>query len=131
MGDGAHEDEDAVEGERDEEEIEVSVVPLPHTVANPGAVVVEPLDTVVTDRAVAGSGGPEDFAGETELELDGLTFHLTIKIVIIALRNPCEGRLDPPESPWSWAGVCMPTPPHCRAVRSPSRYTRPRLWSPW
>ena len=42
MGDGAHEDKDAVEGEGDEEEIEVSVVPLTHTVPNPGAVMVKP-----------------------------------------------------------------------------------------
>ena len=79
MGDGAHEDEDAVEGERDEEEIEVSVVPLPHTVPYPGAVVVEPLNTIVTDGAVTGAGRPEDLAGEAELELDGLTFHLATK----------------------------------------------------
>ena len=79
MGDGAHEDEDAVEGERDEEEIEVPVVPLPHTVPYPGAVVVKPLHTVVTDGAVAGTRGPEYLAGEAELELHGLTFHLPIK----------------------------------------------------
>ena len=52
MGDGADEDEDAVEGERDEEEIEVSVVPLTHTVSHPGTVVVEALHAVVADRAV-------------------------------------------------------------------------------
>ena len=42
MGHGAHEDEDAVKGERDEEQVEVSVVPLTHTVPNPGAVMVKP-----------------------------------------------------------------------------------------
>ena len=79
MGDGAHEDEDAVEGERDEEEIEVSVVPLAHTVPHPGTVVVEALHTVVTYRAVTGSGRAEYLAGETELELHSLTFHLANK----------------------------------------------------
>ena len=79
VGDGADEDKDAVEGERYEEEIEVSVVSLPHTVAYPGAVVVEPLHAVVTDGAVAGARWPEYLAGEAELELHGLTFHLTIK----------------------------------------------------
>merc|ERR1719221_2330197 len=99
VGDGAHEDEDAVEGERDEEEIEVFVVPLAHTVANPGAVVVEPLDTVVTDRAVAGSGGPEDLTGETELELDGLTFHLNLLGPgrgSVCRPHPVSGLLDLP-----------------------------------
>ena len=43
-----HEDEDAMKGERDEEEVEVSVVSLAHTVAHPGAVMVKPLDAVVT-----------------------------------------------------------------------------------
>ena len=79
MGDGADEDEDAVEGERYEEEIEVPVVPLPHTVPYPGAVMVEPLHTIVTDGAVAGARRPEYLAGKAELELHSLTFHLTIK----------------------------------------------------
>ena len=78
VGDGAHEDEDAVEGERDEEEIEVSVVPLAHTVTHPGTVVVEALHTVVTDGAVAGTRGPEYLAGEAELEFDGLALHLNL-----------------------------------------------------
>ena len=78
MGDGAHEDKDAVEGEGDEEEIEVSVVPLTHTVAHPGAVVVKPLNTVVADRAVASTRGPKYLACEAELELHRLTFHLNL-----------------------------------------------------
>ena len=90
VGDGADEDEDAVEGERYEEEIEVSVVPLPHTVAYPGAVVVEPLHAIVTDGAVAGARWPEYLAGEAELEFDSLALHLTI-LTIITLSKPGQG----------------------------------------
>ena len=79
VGDGADEDEDAVEGERDEEEIEVPVVPLTHTVSHPGTVVVKPLHTIVTDRAVTGPGRSEYLAGETKLELHCLTLHLIRK----------------------------------------------------
>ena len=49
MGHGAHEDKHAVEGERDEEEIEISIVPLSDTVTHPRAVVVKSLNTVVTN----------------------------------------------------------------------------------
>ena len=67
MCDGADEDEHAVEGERDEEQVEVSVVPPADAVAHPGAVVVEPLDTVVTDGTVACTGWAEYLAREAEL----------------------------------------------------------------
>ena len=40
----AHEDEDTVEGEGDEEQVEISVVPLAHAVTNPRAVVVKPVN---------------------------------------------------------------------------------------
>ena len=79
MGHCAHEDEDAVEGERNEEEVEISVVPLTNTVSHPGTVVVKPLHTIVTDRAVTGPGWSEYLAGETKLELHCLTFHLIRK----------------------------------------------------
>ena len=49
MGHGAHKDEHAVEGERDEEEIEISIVPLSDTVTHPGAMMVKSLHTVVTN----------------------------------------------------------------------------------
>ena len=42
MGHRAHKDEDAVKGEGDEKQIEISVVPLTNAVTNPGTVVVEP-----------------------------------------------------------------------------------------
>ena len=41
---------------------------LTHTVTNPGAVVVKPLDTVVADGAVGGPGGAEYLAGEAILQ---------------------------------------------------------------
>ena len=49
VGHGAHEDEHAVEGERDEEEIEISIIPLSYTVTHPRAVMVESFYTVVTN----------------------------------------------------------------------------------
>ena len=67
MGDGADEDKDAVEGQGDEEQVEVSVVPPAHTVAHPGTVVVKPLHAVVTDGAVARTWRPEYLAREAEL----------------------------------------------------------------
>ncbi len=42
MRDGAYEDEHAVKGERDEEKIKISIVPLADTVTHPRAVMVEP-----------------------------------------------------------------------------------------
>ena len=92
----AHEDEDTVEGEGDEEQVEISVVPLAHAVTNPRAVVVKPVNkregkhlpvwstlgwpfnTVVTYRAVTCSGRPEYLAGEAELELYRLALHLDL-----------------------------------------------------
>ena len=38
----AHEDEHAVKGERDEEEIKISIVPLSDTITHPRAMMVEP-----------------------------------------------------------------------------------------
>ena len=72
VGDGAAEDEDAVERQGDEEEVEEAVVPLAHAVADPGAVVVEALHAVVADRAVRGPRRPKDLAAEAVLELDRL-----------------------------------------------------------
>ena len=63
------EDEDAghVDGEGDEEHEEVAVVPAADTVVDPGAVVVEYLDTIVADAAVGTSGRPVKLAGHTPL----------------------------------------------------------------
>ena len=41
---------------------------LTHTVTNPGAVVVKPLDTVVADGAVGGPRGAKYLAGEAVLQ---------------------------------------------------------------
>ena len=76
MSDCAHEDEDAVKGKRDEEQVEVAVVPLADAVAHPWAVVVEPLHAVVADGAVRGARRPEYLAGEAELQLDRLPLDL-------------------------------------------------------
>ena len=42
MAQGAGEEEDALQGQRDQEEVKVSVIPEPHTVTHPRAMVVEP-----------------------------------------------------------------------------------------
>lgn len=43
VGDDTGEDEGCQEGEGEDEGVEVAVVALPHAVAHPGAVVIEPL----------------------------------------------------------------------------------------
>lgn len=65
---GTDEDEDAVESKGHQEQVEISVVALTHTVTNPGAVVVKPLDTVVADGAVGGPRGAKYLAGEAVLQ---------------------------------------------------------------
>ena len=67
MGYCAAKYEDAVERQRDEKEVEVSVVPLAHTVANPGTVVVETLNAIVAYRAVRGPRWPKYLAAEAVL----------------------------------------------------------------
>ena len=42
MAQGAGEEEDALQGQRDQEEVKVSVIPEPDTVTHPRAMVVEP-----------------------------------------------------------------------------------------
>ena len=49
---GAHEDEHAVKGERDEEEIKISIVPLSNTITHPRAMVIEFGDTTITKRTM-------------------------------------------------------------------------------
>ena len=72
MGYCAAKYEDAVERQRDEKEVEVSVVPLAHTVANPGTVVVKTLNAIVAYRAVRGPRRPKYLAAEAVLEFDCL-----------------------------------------------------------
>ena len=69
MCEGTDKYKNAVESKGDQEQIEISVVTLAHTVAYPGAVMVKPFHTVVTDRAVGGPGWAEYLAGEAVLQL--------------------------------------------------------------
>ena len=66
--------EDAVERQRDEKEVKVSVVPFAHAVANPGAVVVESLHAVVAYGAVRGPWWPKYLATEAILQFNCLVF---------------------------------------------------------
>ena len=43
MTERAGEEEDALDGQRDEKEIKVTVVSQPHTITHPGAMMVEPV----------------------------------------------------------------------------------------
>ena len=61
------EDTDHMYGERYEEHEEVSVVPPSDTVVNPGTVMVEYLDAVVTDAAVTTPRGPVELASDAPL----------------------------------------------------------------
>ena len=78
------EDEDAhhVEGEADEEHEEVSVVPPADAVVDPGAVVVEYLDTVVADRTVGTARRPVELTRHAPLHahLTGHRWESIIKI---------------------------------------------------
>lgn len=73
MSENAGKYEDAEKSERNDEKVEVSVVALPHAIAHPRTMVVESLDAVITQAAVAGSRRPEYLAGEAILEFDRLT----------------------------------------------------------
>lgn len=68
MGDHAGEDEGRQEGEGENKRIKEAVVPSPHTVAHPRAVMVKPFHTVVADTAVRGPGRPKHLTGEAILE---------------------------------------------------------------
>lgn len=72
VGDDTGEDEGGEEGEGEDEGVEVAIVALPHAVAHPGAVVVEPLwnkrDTVRvpdTSRPITGRNEPPKTRGYT------------------------------------------------------------------
>ena len=92
MGEGADKYKDAVKGETDEEQVEVAIIAFAHTVADPGAVVVKPLDAVVADAAVRGTGRPEYLAGETELQLHRLALHLDSQ-PLITINPVLNGRV--------------------------------------
>ena len=65
-----HKDPDHVDGERDEEHEEVSVVPPSYAVVDPGTVVVEYLYAVVTDAAVRTAGRTIELTGDTPFHSD-------------------------------------------------------------
>lgn len=65
-------DEDSEEGETDDEHVEVAIVPFPDTVPYPGTVMVESLNTVVTEGTMGCSGWTKDLASEAELQLHDL-----------------------------------------------------------
>lgn len=67
MRDDTGKHEDTEEGQRNDEHVEVAIVALADAVPDPGTVVIEPLDTVVTQAAVGGSRRSEDFTREAEL----------------------------------------------------------------
>ena len=64
------EDTDHMYGERYEEHEEVSVVPPPDAVVDPGTVVAEDLDAVVADAAVRTPRRPVELAGHAPLHPD-------------------------------------------------------------
>lgn len=66
------EDEGREERQRDDEGVEEAIVSFSHTVADPGAVMIEALHTVVTQAAVGGARRTEDLAGEAVLEFNHL-----------------------------------------------------------
>lgn len=88
----AREHEHRQEGQRHHERVEVAVVAPPHAVADPRAVVVEPVHAVVAQRAVRGARRPEHAAREAVLELHGATAHEHLtRARRRALRPGCGG----------------------------------------
>ena len=58
--------EQAEEAEVEQEDVEVFVVTLSDTVADPGTVVIEVLDAIIAEVAVRGPGRAEELAAPTE-----------------------------------------------------------------
>lgn len=56
----------------DDEAVEIAVVAFPNAVPHPRAVVIKPLNTVVTQAAVGGPRRTEHLASEAVLELHHL-----------------------------------------------------------
>lgn len=69
----AREYEHTQKRQRYEEQIEITIVAFANTVADPGTMVVKPIDTVVTYAAMRGTWRTEYFTRETVLELDELS----------------------------------------------------------
>jgi len=70
-----------VNGERDEEEEEETVIPFPDAVVHPWAMMVEFLNTVVADRAMGASRGTVKLTGVAPLhsDSDSSDFHVLVQ----------------------------------------------------
>jgi len=88
VGESAHEYEHTVKSQGDQEQVKISIISLADAISDPGAVVVEPLYTVITNAAVRGSRRPENLASEAVLELDCLSLDLNL---LGAGRGPVRG----------------------------------------
>jgi hypothetical protein len=73
-------DADHVKREGDEEHEEVAVVPPTYAIVDPGTVVVEDLDAVVADGAVAAARGTIKLAGDTPLHPHGDSVDLHVAV---------------------------------------------------
>jgi len=76
------EDEDAghVKGERDQEHEEITVVPSANAIIDPRTVMIEYLDTVVTDAAMRAPRGSIELAGDAPLHTNRDTVDLYIPV---------------------------------------------------
>ena len=69
MGDGTRKYENAVDGQRYQKEVKISVVPLSNTIAHPRTMMIKPLHTIVAYRAMRGARWPKYTASEAVLEI--------------------------------------------------------------
>lgn len=88
MCDDTGEHEDTQKGQRNDEQVEVTVVAFADTVTDPRAVVIEAFDTIVTQAAVRCARWPKDLTREAELELH----HLVIDDDFLCSRRRPERR---------------------------------------
>jgi len=74
-------DSDHVDGERNEKHEEVSVVSSPNTVVHPWTMVVEDLNAVITDAAVATPGRSVELTSHTPLHpnRDSIDLYISVK----------------------------------------------------
>jgi hypothetical protein len=94
------EDGDHVNRQGEEEHEEVSVVPPSYTVVDPGAVMVEYLDAVVTDRAVRAPGWPVELARHAPFHSnrDSVNFYVSVEgspEIVISVFVCAGPRYDP------------------------------------
>ena len=80
MDETKHKDTNHVKSEWYEKHEEVSVIPPSNAVVDPGTVMVEYLNTVVTHTAVTTAGRPVELAGDAPLHPHGDPVDLNIPI---------------------------------------------------